>query len=125
MAVEPVDPAYRRENEPPVEGETGWLSGSCLLVRRVAVDRVGGFDPAYFMYFEDVDLCDRLAQAGWQIVYEPAAVVEHLGGHATSQRPVEMLVAHHAAPTATSPAATPGCKWAPLRGVLRAGLWGA
>ena len=113
---------YRRENEPPVEGETGWLSGSCLLLRRVAVDRIGGFDPAYFMYFEDVDLCDRLEQAGWQVVYLPASVVEHLGGHATSQRPVEMLVAHHRSAYRYLARHYRGWRWLPVRLTIRLGL---
>ena len=56
----PWTASYRQERESPVEGECGWLSGSALLVRREAFEAVGGFDPKYFMYFEDVDLCDRL-----------------------------------------------------------------
>ena len=73
---------YRRENEDPRERTAGWLSGSCLLLRRQAFDSVGGFDPAYFMYFEDVDLGERLADAGWLNVYVPSAVVTHTGSHA-------------------------------------------
>ena len=67
----PWTAAYRRERGAPAEGAVGWLSGSCLLLRRKAFDAVGGFDPAYFMYFEDVDLGDRLGRAGWQNVYVP------------------------------------------------------
>lgn len=72
-----------------------WVSGACFLARRAAWDAVGGFDPAYFMYMEDVDLCWRLKQAGWAVGYEPAARVRHTQGASTNQRPYRMLVAHH------------------------------
>jgi N-acetylglucosaminyl-diphospho-decaprenol L-rhamnosyltransferase len=92
----PWTAAYRRERGVPVEGTCGWLSGSCLLLRRRAFDGVGGFDEDYFMFCEDIDLCERLALAGWQVVYAPAAVVAHRGGQSTGQVPRAMLRAHHA-----------------------------
>ena len=72
-----------------------WVSGACILVRRQAWDAVGGFDPAYFMYMEDVDLCWRLGRAGWGIAYEPAADVVHVQGVSADLHPYRMLVAHH------------------------------
>lgn len=72
-----------------------WVSGSCFLVRRLAFDSVAGFDEAYFMYVEDVDLCWRLRRAGWQIWYEPAGEVVHEQGLSASQHPYRMLAAHH------------------------------
>jgi N-acetylglucosaminyl-diphospho-decaprenol L-rhamnosyltransferase len=72
-----------------------WVSGACFLVRRTAWDAVGGFDPAYFMYMEDVDLCWRLGRAGWRIGYEPAAEVVHVQGVSADLHPFRMLVAHH------------------------------
>ncbi len=72
-----------------------WVSGACFLARRPAWDAVSGFDPAYFMYMEDVDLCWRLNRAGWAVGYEPAARVRHTQGVSTGQRPYRMLVAHH------------------------------
>ncbi|MHB2023804.1 MAG: glycosyltransferase family 2 protein [Mycobacteriales bacterium] len=86
---------YRREDVAPREAPTGWLSGSCMLLRRRAFEAVGGFDPAYFMYCEDMDLCRRLAQAGYRSVYVPSAVVTHTGGHATRLHSVRMLAEHH------------------------------
>ncbi len=77
------------------ERAAGWLSGSCLLLRRRAFDAVGGFDPGFFMYFEDVDLGDRLGRSGWQNVYVPDARVTHVGGTTTSREPRRMLKAHH------------------------------
>src|SRR5205823_13831633 len=54
--------SYRQSEAATAERTAGWLSGSCLLLRRTAFDSVGGFDPRYFMYFEDVDLGERLGR---------------------------------------------------------------
>jgi N-acetylglucosaminyl-diphospho-decaprenol L-rhamnosyltransferase len=87
--------AYWADSDSGSEREAEWLSGACLLVRRDAFEQVGGFDPAYFMYFEDVDLGDRLGRAGWLSVYAPAARVHHVGGATTARAPASMVVAHH------------------------------
>jgi N-acetylglucosaminyl-diphospho-decaprenol L-rhamnosyltransferase len=63
--------------------EVGWVSGACLLARREAVDQAGGFDEDFFLYFEDIDLCRRMALRGWRILFVPAARVFHEGGAAT------------------------------------------
>lgn len=57
-----------------------WVSGACMLVRRRALEAVGGFDERYFLYWEDADLCRRLRAAGWSVRYVPAARVRHAGG---------------------------------------------
>jgi len=88
--------AYRRESDPSDESrDAGWLSGSCLLVRRSAFDEIGGFDDGYFMYFEDVDLGYRLGKAGYRNVYQPAARVTHVGAHSTGGESARMVQAHH------------------------------
>jgi GT2 family glycosyltransferase len=70
----------RAEELSRVESEPGWISGSCMLARRSALAEVGGFDEGFFLYEEDVDLCVRLRNAGWQVVFTPSAeVVHHLG----------------------------------------------
>jgi N-acetylglucosaminyl-diphospho-decaprenol L-rhamnosyltransferase len=61
-------------------GRVDWVSGACMLVNRSAFDSVGGFDEGYWMYWEDADLCRRLVNAGWEVHYEPAAVVHHATG---------------------------------------------
>jgi len=83
-----------REN-PPRQRDAGWLSGSCLLVRRAAFDMVGGFDDKFFMYFEDVDLCARLARADWRVIYAPSAEITHVGGHSTQAINRRMIRVHH------------------------------
>ncbi|MDQ6783457.1 MAG: glycosyltransferase family 2 protein [Actinomycetota bacterium] len=72
-----------------------WVSGACLLVRRRAWEDLGGFDPSYFMYLEDVDLCWRAHRAGWDVGYEPAAEVTHAQGISTRLHPYRMLAVHH------------------------------
>ena len=116
--------AYRLDHAAPVERPAGWLSGACVLLRRTAVDQVGGFDPGYFMYFEDVDLGARLAAAGWQNIYAPSATVMHVGGHSTERAPAAMARAHHR--SAYRYLARRYCAWwqAPLRWLLWAGLMG-
>ncbi len=118
----PWTAAYRRERGALTEGPTGWLSGSCLLLRRTAFDAIGGFDPAYFMYFEDVDLGDRLGRAGWQNVYVPSVEVLHTGGHATKRNPGAMAAEHHRSAYRYLAGRYPGWRWLPVRAVIRAGL---
>jgi GT2 family glycosyltransferase len=67
--------------------------GSCLLLRRAALESVGPLDERYFLYFEEVDLCWRLWQAGWHVLFLADATVTHVGG-ASSQtdRPTAL---HH------------------------------
>jgi N-acetylglucosaminyl-diphospho-decaprenol L-rhamnosyltransferase len=100
------------------------LSGSCLLVRRAAFDAVDGFDPSYFMYFEDVDLGERLGRAGWQSVYIPSAEVTHVGAHATAREPRRMATEHHRSAWRWVQRHYSGPWWAPVRLVLRTGLAG-
>ncbi|WP_434438734.1 glycosyltransferase family 2 protein [Lentzea sp. E54] len=113
--------AYRQEKAP-VERTAGWLSGSCFLMRREAFDSVSGFDEKYFMYFEDVDLGERVGKAGWQNVYVPDAEVTHIGGHSTARSSDRMLREHHRSAYRYLADRHPGVLWAPLRAVLRAGL---
>ncbi len=57
-----------------------WITGAALLIRKECFVRLGGFDPSYFMYFEDVDLCYRAHQLGCAIGYDPECSLVHLGG---------------------------------------------
>lgn len=118
----PWTAAYRRERGAPTERTAGWLSGSCFLVRREAFETVGGFDPAFFMYFEDLDLCERIGKAGWQNVYVPTAVVTHEGGASTSRDPRAMADAHHASAWRYLSRRYTGARWLPVRAVLKVGL---
>ncbi|MGH3943150.1 MAG: glycosyltransferase family 2 protein [Pseudonocardiaceae bacterium] len=114
--------AYRQSEVALGERTAEWLSGSCLLLRRAAFESIRGFDSRYFMYFEDVDLGDRLGRAGWLNVYVPTAEVTHLGGHATSRASGQMLAEHHRSTYRYLADRHPGPLFAPLRLGLRAAL---
>ncbi|MFC7447565.1 glycosyltransferase family 2 protein [Rhodococcus daqingensis] len=113
---------YRQENEEISERPVGWLSGSCLLVRRAAFDSINGFDSRYFMYMEDVDFGDRLGRAGWHNVFVPSAEVTHAKGHAAGRHPELMLPAHHQSAYRFQADRHPHWWQAPLRWALRGGL---
>ncbi|MEU5850839.1 glycosyltransferase family 2 protein [Saccharopolyspora shandongensis] len=118
----PWSRAYHQSETTITERPAGWLSGSCLLLRREAFDSIDGFDPRYFMYFEDVDLGDRLGKKGWLNVYVPSAEIMHIGGHSTAGASKRMLVEHHRSAYRYLADRYPGPAWAPLRLALRAAL---
>jgi N-acetylglucosaminyl-diphospho-decaprenol L-rhamnosyltransferase len=114
--------AYRQERQEPSERAVGWLSGSCLLMRRAAFEQIGGFDERYFMYMEDVDLGDRLGRAGWLNVYVPDAEILHAKGHSTGRDPARNLAAHHRSTYLYLSDRHTGWWRAPLRWSMRAAL---
>lgn len=66
-------------------GEVHWVGGACLLVRRRALEQIGGLDADYFMYTEETDWCFRAHKAHWNIRYSPAQRVIHYGGASSAQ----------------------------------------
>lgn len=118
----PWTKSYLADADMDNEREAGWLSGSCLLVRWEAFEKVGGFDERYFMYMEDVDLGDRFGRAGYENVYCPSAVITHAQGHSTNRVSELMLPAHHASAYRFQADRHPGFVAAPLRLVLVTGL---
>jgi N-acetylglucosaminyl-diphospho-decaprenol L-rhamnosyltransferase len=69
--------------------------GACLMVRRDALERIGGWDEHFFMYFEETDLCYRLHKAGARMLYTPDCSVVHYGGQSTGPVKEEMSVAFY------------------------------
>jgi GT2 family glycosyltransferase len=65
--------------------QVDWVVGACMLVRRTMLDQIGGFDEVFFMYSEELDLCHRAVDAGWQVVYLPDAVATHYEGKSSEQ----------------------------------------
>lgn len=91
-----VEPSFRamllRTNRrPPDRLRPDWVSGVAMLVRREAFEQVGGFDPEFHMYLEDVDLCRRLRSQGWDIGREPASRVIHASGGSSRSEDRERL----------------------------------
>ena len=114
---------YREETTPATTPrEADWLSGACLLVPADRFRELGGFDEGYFMYFEDVDLGDRLRTAGWHNVYVPDARVTHVGGHSTGSSSSRMLAVHHQSAYRYLSRRYRGWWLAPVRLALRIGL---
>jgi len=75
--------------------EAEYLFGACLLVRREAVDEVGGFDEDFFLMSEEVDWCYRFRQAGWKVLFFPGAEVFHVVGASLNPRQFHAIVRGH------------------------------
>ena len=67
--------------------------GAALAVRKPVLDRLGGFDPRFFMYFEEADLCRRIHDAGYGLAYAPGPVVYHVGGASSRKNKAGMMLA--------------------------------
>ena len=87
--------AYRPRALPAAPAVVDQPMASCLLLRGETLRAVGGFDEAFPMFFNDVDLCWRLRQAGWEIWFVPEARVVHHGGASTRQVRLAMLWESH------------------------------
>jgi GT2 family glycosyltransferase len=72
-------------------------TAACLMLRRSALDRVGFFDPRYFMFGEDLDLCYRLRLGGWKIFFLPSAVAHHLVKPVSRERQRQISYERHRA----------------------------
>jgi GT2 family glycosyltransferase len=66
--------------------------GAALAVRREVVQQMEGFDPRFFMYFEEADLCRRIHDAGYGLAYSPVPVVYHVGGASSSRSKARMML---------------------------------
>lgn len=67
--------------------------GAALAVRKKVLDQLGGFDPRFFMYFEEADLCRRIHDAGFGLAYTPSPVVYHVGGASSRKNKAKMMLA--------------------------------
>ena len=81
-------PYNPEESLPTAVSEIDAVSGACLMVRREAFAIVGGFDPRFFMYGDDLDLQRRLVDAGWHTLYIPTVRVWHRKRQSSRQRPI-------------------------------------
>ena len=97
----PDNPATRRYHAIDLTGpevieacDVDWVSGCAFAVRRADFAAVGGFDPGYRLFVEDVDLCERLRARGRRIRFDPAAEVVHRVGASTSRRPLRARLLH-------------------------------
>jgi len=89
---------YRRATLDPARAEpvpVAWAQGACVLIRSGLLDRLGGFDPDFFLYAEEVDLARRAARAGWRTYLVPTARVRHAEGISTGQVVPLKLASHY------------------------------
>lgn len=73
------------------------LVGAFMLVRREAIDQVGGLDETFFMYGEDIDWCYRIKEAGWGIYYYPRTYIVHYKGASARRKPMKIIYEFHRA----------------------------
>jgi hypothetical protein len=71
--------------DPMVPAEVDWVPGAFSIIRAEVLEQVGFFDPDFFLYSEEVDLCRRIKAAGYQVWYWPDIVVIHVGGESSRQ----------------------------------------
>ena len=71
--------ARSKYTAPPIDrvSEVDWVTGCCLLIRRDCFTDLGGLDPRFFLYYEDVDLCRRARAQGWSVWFDPQAWMTH------------------------------------------------
>jgi hypothetical protein len=83
------NPLVRRlvENRSKKEAYPDWVSGACMMLRAEILEKVGLFDDCFFMYSEEVDLCERIRRAGYRVFYTPETEVIHVGGKSTEANP--------------------------------------
>ncbi len=67
------------------------VPGSCMMIRKSAIDRTGLLEEMFFFYAEDVDICKRMKDAGWDVVYYPEAKIIHYGGVSSSKAPLRFI----------------------------------
>jgi GT2 family glycosyltransferase len=82
---------WDRADERPVE----CLLGAFMLIRRAALERVGGLDERFFLMYEDADWCKRAGDAGYTLLFWPGARIVHLGGASWKQLPVVTFANSH------------------------------
>jgi GT2 family glycosyltransferase len=93
-----------------------------MLIRRQAVEAIGGFDEQFFLYWEDADLCWRLHEQGWQVVYDPQVRVIHQVGGSSKHASMRSLVAFHRSAYLLYRKQVTGSAWHPLSVVAAVGL---
>ena len=69
--------------------------GACVMVKRETIEKTGNMDEQFLMFFNDVDWCKRIKDAGWKIVFNPDAVVEHVLGGSVKQVRSSMILQSH------------------------------
>lgn len=100
-----------------------WVTGCCLLLQRDCLEELGGLDPNFFLYYEDVDLCQRARARGWSVWFEPSlGVVHHNPLHLREVPPHLRVITRHALLT-YSAKHWQSWQFRTLAGIVRAEAW--
>jgi GT2 family glycosyltransferase len=123
----PNNPLFARYNftyaDPDCLIEVDALSGSCMMVRRKVVEKVGLLDEDIFMFGEDIDWCWRIKQAKWKVVYNPQAVVYHIHGAASRFRPIGTTIDLHRGMHVFYRKHLARKYWLPFNALVYAAIW--
>lgn len=99
------------------------VSGACLFVRGDVFDAVGGFDEEYFLHCEDLDLCRRVRDAGFEVVHVPSIVLRHEQGSSSQRRPLFVSLHKHRGMWRYFRKFDPAARNPVLRGLVWCGIW--
>ncbi len=75
--------------------ETDWVSGAAMLIRKDCLNQIGNFDEDFFMYCEDIDICQRAKKNGWQVFYYPCLAFTHFIGGSIRNTSHLTIIWHH------------------------------
>jgi GT2 family glycosyltransferase len=103
--------------------EVDALSGSCMMVRREVVEKIGLLDEDIFMFGEDIDWCWRIKQAKWKVYYYPEATVVHVHGAASRFRPIGATIDLHKGMYVFYKKHLAQKYWAPFNLLVYAAIW--
>jgi N-acetylglucosaminyl-diphospho-decaprenol L-rhamnosyltransferase len=99
------------------------ISGACMCMPRAAFERVHGFDPGYFLHVEDLDLCRRVREAGYEVAIANSLRVVHLQGSSSRRRPIFVAFCKHRGMWRYFRKFDPAARVAGLRGMVWLALW--
>lgn len=118
----PWSRAYKNDADYDTQRSAGWLSGAAVMVRHDVYEQIEGWDEAYFLHFEDIDLGYRIGLAGYTNVFDPAVTIVHTGGHSLKKHSAVAERAMTASAIRFMRKRYAGALRAPVRWVVIAGL---
>ncbi|MBP7863499.1 glycosyltransferase family 2 protein [bacterium] len=109
--------------DPDKELEVDALSGSCMMVRKEIIDRIGLLDEDIFMFGEDIDWCWRVKEDGYSVIYFPQSVVYHIHGASSRLRPIGATINLHKGMEVFYRKHYAKQYWAPINLLVYAAIW--
>ena len=93
LAIDSLQVLLRRNNEEQsIPKKVDVLTGCFWLIRREALEQIGLLDESFFIYGEDLDLCKRMWEGGWSVIYYPWVEIIHWGGASSSNAPIDFYI---------------------------------